>query len=410
MVHQTMSTSKTSAPSASSKIRPMKRLLWHVFVVAIVGTLASCGSVPLQDGGPSPAPLPAPATTAPATSAGLPPDTAPLPPPIQQARSRWTPVRWAELPGFADDALFEAWNAWLKSCERPGPTFAPLCSEVRRLSIGTAGEQRQWMVEKLQPYRVEPLQGASDGLLTGYYEPLLDATRQPTAASNAPLYRPPAGLGSRKPWYTRQEMDTLPEARAALRGREIAYLADPLDALVLQIQGSGRLRITEPDGSQRIVRLAFAATNDQPYRSVGGWLLSQGAIRDASWPGIKAWTLQNPQRVNEMLWSNPRMVFFREEPLSELDAAFGPRGAQGVALTPGRSIAVDPGSIPYGTPVWLASSGPVTSLQRLVMAQDTGSAITGAVRADYYTGTGDQAAELAGRLKQPLRLWVLWPK
>lgn len=388
----------------------MKRLLWHVFGVAIVGTLASCSSVPLQDSGPSPAPLPAPATTAPGTSASLPPDTAPLPPPIQQAKSRWTPVRWAELPGFADDALFEAWNAWLKSCERPGPTFAPLCSEVRRLSIGTAGEQRQWMVEKLQPYRVEPLQGASDGLLTGYYEPLLDATRQPTAASSAPLYRPPAGLGSRKPWYTRQEMDTLPEARAALRGREIAYLADPLDALVLQIQGSGRLRITEPDGSQRIVRLAFAATNDQPYRSVGGWLLSQGAIRDASWPGIKAWTLQNPQRVSEMLWSNPRMVFFREEPLSELDAAFGPRGAQGVALTPGRSIAVDPGSIPYGTPVWLASSGPVTSLQRLVLAQDTGSAITGAVRADYYTGTGDQAAELAGRLKQPLRLWVLWPK
>ncbi len=320
------------------------------------------------------------------------------------------PVRWAELPGLGDDPLFEAWNAWLKSCERPGPVFGPLCAEVRRLSIGTPDEQRLWMVQRLQPYRVEPLQGASDGLLTGYYEPLLDAMRRPTATHNAPLYSPPATLASRRPWYTRQEMETLPEARAALRGREIAYLADPLDALVLQIQGSGRLRITEPDGSRRIVRLAYAATNDQPYRSVGSWLLQQGALRDASWPGIKAWTVRNPQRVNEMMWSNPRMVFFREEALTELDSAFGPRGAQGVPLTPGRSIAVDPGSIPYGTPVWLASSGPVTTLQRLVLAQDTGSAITGAVRADYFAGTGEQAGELAGRLKQPLQLWVLWPK
>jgi membrane-bound lytic murein transglycosylase A len=247
-------------------------------------------------------------------------------------------------------------------------------------------------------------------LLTGYYEPLLDATRQSDASHNAPLYKPPLNLASRKPWYTRQEIDQLPEARAALRGREIAYLADPLDALVLQIQGSGRLRITEPDGSQRVVRLSFAGTNDQPYRSVGGWLLAQGAVRDASWPGIKAWTQQNPQRVNELIYSNPRMVFFREESLSELEAAFGPRGAQGVALTPGRSIAVDAGSIPYGTPVWLASTGPVTTLQKLVLAQDTGSAINGAVRADYFAGTGEQAAELAGRLKQPLRLWVLWPR
>jgi membrane-bound lytic murein transglycosylase A len=217
-------------------------------------------------------------------------------------------------------------------------------------------------------------------------------------------------LGSRRPWYSRQEIETVPEARAALRGREIGFLADPLDALMLQIQGSGRLRMTEPDGSQRVVRLAYAASNDQPYRSVGNWLLQQGALRDASWPGIKAWAAQNPQRINEMLWSNPRTVFFREEPLSEFDAAFGPRGAQGVPLTPGRSIAVDKDAIPYGTPVWLVSSGPVADLHRLVLAQDTGNAIVGAMRADYFTGWGADAGELAGRLRQPLRLWVLWPK
>jgi membrane-bound lytic murein transglycosylase A len=138
--------------------------------------------------------------------------------------------------------------------------------------------------------------------------------------------------------------------------------------------------------------------------------LQQGAVRDASWPGIKAWAAQNPQRLNELLWSNPRTVFFREEPLSGIDADAGPRGAQGVALTPGRSIAVDKDSIPYGTPVWLVSSGPLVNLQRLVLAQDTGSAITGAVRADYFAGSGPEAGELAGRLKQALRLWVLWPR
>jgi membrane-bound lytic murein transglycosylase A len=119
---------------------------------------------------------------------------------------------------------------------------------------------------------------------------------------------------------------------------------------------------------------------------------------------------QNPKRVTELLWRNPRVVFFRETPLKEFDAMFGPPGGQGVSLTPGRSIAVDTESIPYGTPVWLASEGPQLTLQKLVLAQDTGSAIVGAVRADYFVGWGAQAGELAGRLKQPLRLWVLWPK
>lgn len=326
------------------------------------------------------------------------------------SKSRWVPVRWQELPGFEDDALHEAWTAWVRSCERPSAPWTTLCPQVRQLSLATANEQRAWLMRVLQPYRVEPMRASDPGLLTAYYEPVLQASRLPSAQHRVPLYRPPAGLGQRKPWYSRQEIDTLPEARAALRGREIAWLVDPVDALVLQIQGSGRLRVTEPDGRQSLVRLAYAGTNDHPYRSVGGWLLQQGAVRDASWPGIKAWVRANPQRVNEMLWANPRTVFFREEPLSDLDAAFGPRGAQGVALTPGRSIAVDRDSIPYGTPVWLASPGPQTALQRLVMAQDTGSAIVGAVRADYFVGWGEQAGELAGRLKQPLRLWALWPR
>ncbi|MES2190039.1 MAG: MltA domain-containing protein [Pseudomonadota bacterium] len=401
-----MNTSRTSAPRASSNSRVITRFQGVVKTAAIIATsllLWSCAS--------GPGPVFSPASQSPVYSVPRGGDEGLLPPVITQAKSRWVPVRWSELPGVDDDKLFEAWNAWVKSCERPGATFAPLCGEVRRLSIASPEEQRAWMTSRLQPYRVESLQGPVNGQLTSYYEPLLKASRQQAVGYDVPLYRTPAGFGSRRPWYSRQEIDTLTEARAALRGREIAWLADPVDAMSLHIQGSGRLSVFEPDGSQRVVRVAFAGTNDQPFRSVTQWLTERGVRITAPWTeSTKAWAAQNPQSVQQMLWSNPRYIFFREEPLSELDAAFGPRGAQGVALTPGRSIAVDPGSIPYGTPVWLASRGGVANLQRLVFAQDTGSAIIGAVRADYFAGTGPEAGEFASRMNQPLQLWVLWPK
>jgi membrane-bound lytic murein transglycosylase A len=366
--------------------------------------LAGCSGVPLEPERTAP-PLP---STAPSAPPIAPAEALPIGPPIARGNALWVPVPWSDVPGLGSDALDDAWNAWLRSCERPQPVIGALCPEVRRLVLGGADEQRIWMLQRLQPYRVESVQGSVEGLLTGYYEPVIEATRLPTSASAVPLYRPPRGLARGRPWYTRQEIDTSPEARAALRGQEIAYVADPLDALAIQVQGSGKLRVAEPDGRVRLVRLSFAGSNEQPYRSVGSWLLQQGLVRDASWPGIKAWAARNPQRVQEMLWSNPRVVFFREEALADADG--GPRGAQGVALTAGRSIAVDPNAIPYGAPVWLASPGPLVNLQRLVFAQDTGSAITGAVRADYFVGSGPDAGDVAGRLKQPLRLWVLWPK
>ena len=373
-------------------------------IIAIAAFLAACTSVPLPPASvPGGAPLPA----------GVRPgDAGPLPPPRLLPKSRWMPVAWSELPGFEEDSLFEAWNAWIKSCERPGPVFAPLCGEVRRLSIASSQEQRDWMVARLQPYRVESLQGSAEGLLTSYYEPVLRASRRPGSGYEVPLYRTPATLGNRKPWFSRQEIDTLPEARSALRGREIAWVDNPVEVMSLHIQGSGRLNILEPDGSQRVVRVAYAGSNEQPFRSVTQWLFEQGEGKMvAPWvESTKAWAFRNPQRVQQMLWSNPRYTFFQEQPLSEFDAAFGPKGAQGVPLTPGRSIAVDPGSIPYGTPVWLASRGGAANLQKLVLAQDTGSAIVGAVRADYFAGTGIEAGLLASRVNQPLRLWALWPK
>ena len=321
------------------------------------------------------------------------------------------PVAWSDLPGFAEDATHEGWGAMVSNCARPNAAFAPLCPEVRRLAIAEPDAQRQWMTERLQPYRVESLSGQSDGQLTSYYEPVYEGSRRPTAQFTVPLYATPAGLVPRRPWFTREQIETLPEAQAALRGREIAWMADPVDAMMLHIQGSGRLRLTESDGTQRTVRMAFAGTNEQPFRSIQQWLQSQGAGRVSRWPDdTKAWVAQNPQRVQQLMWSNPRYVFFREEALNEVDAASGPRGAQGVPLTAGRSIAVDRESIPYGTPVWLASPGPTVALQKLVVAQDTGSAILGAVRADYFAGTGPEAGRLAATVNQPLRLWAFWPK
>ncbi|HEV7912822.1 MAG TPA: MltA domain-containing protein, partial [Albitalea sp.] len=272
---------------------------------------------------------------------------------------------------------------------------------------------RDWLQQRLQPYRVEALDnGGAEGLVTGYFEPLIAASRMPRGLYRVPLHQPPADLATRRPYWTRQQLDTLPAAQAALRGRELAWVADPMDALILQIQGSGRLQFADADGSRKLVRVAFAGHNEQAYKSVGRWLIEQGELKtdQASWPAIKAWAQKNPKRVNELLWSNPRVVFFREEPLP--DPAVGPRGAQGVPLTPGRSIAVDPQSIPYGTPVWLDTTEPLSNapLRRVVMAQDTGSAITGGVRADYFWGWGEQAEQQAGRMKQPLRLWVLWPR
>ena len=401
-------------------VTSQRRWPWQM---AILGVLAACSSVP---DAPEPRPQPAqrsasPAQATPATTPMAPPGPraassgsvpASFGDPILRPSARWWPVEWEDLPGWPQDRSAEVWTALVQGCQRPAAGWATLCSAARATVPGTDAEVRDWLEQRLQPYRIEGYDGADVGLMTGYYEPLVAASRLPQNGYTVPLYSPPADRLTRKPYWSRQQIDTLPEARAALRGRELAYVADPLDALILQIQGSGRLLVTEPDGSRKTVRVAFAGHNDLPYKSVGRWLIEQRELRleQASWPGIKAWAQRNPRRVNEMLWSNPRVVFFREEPLP--DPNLGPRGAQGVPLTPGRSIAVDPQSIPYGTPVWLDTTEPLTNtpLRRLVMAQDTGSAITGAVRGDYFWGWGDVAEQQAGRMKQPLRAWALWPR
>lgn len=362
-------------------------LLLKWLVAASLATLAACSFAP------------PPRPTAPPGS-------------VIQEHSRWMPAAWQDLPGWNADTLQAAWPALRQSCLHPTPPWTAFCTDALRKPPGNDAAMRAWLMRYLQPYRVESLEGVAGGLITGYYEPVVDAQRLAGGPFNAALYAPPADLATRRPYWTRDQLQTLPAAQASLRGREIAYVADPLDALALQIQGSGRLRIKEADGRSRTVRLAYAGHNDQPYRSVGRWLIDQGELPagQASWPAIKSWAQRNPGRVDELLRANPRYVFFREEPLP--DPALGPRGSQGVPLTPMRSIAVDPKSVPYGTAVWIDTTEPMSSapLRRLVLAQDSGSAIVGAVRADYFWGWDGNAAERAGRMRQPLRMWVLWPR
>ena len=430
MVHQTRNNKTARAAKASSTInhmmlsgvdgQPARRAAGWLALALIVGSLAGCGSWLHLPRAPE-APRARPAPTA--------PPTGPLADgSVQRTKSRWVPAQWADLPGWQTDPVSDWWPALHRGCARPAhPDWTALCTEVRRLGPQWGAQMgddllRQWVQSQLSPWRVEGPDGQVQGLLTGYFEPLLEGRRQPTGRFVHPLYRAPADLATRRPHYTRAELEQLPQARADLQGRELVYLADPLDVLLIQVQGSGRVILAdEPDaqGQPTVVRMAFAGHNDQPYASVARWLVDQGAftLDQASWQAIRAWAERNPARVPEMMRANPRVVYFKEEVLR--DPNVGPAGAQGVPLTPGRSIAVDRDSIPLGTPVWLDSTLPqnwsslplpVKYLRRLVMAQDTGGAILGAVRADFFWGWGDEALGAAGKTKQPLALWALWPQ
>ena len=396
-----MPIASASTKPISNKITPM-RALHHGLALALalwMALLAGCAS-------PPPQPSPAPVTLPPAASA----PQQPASPPgefTQNERARWTPVPWSDLPGWGEDAAESLWPALRQNCARPAPGWDKLCA--RLLLEEAPGDRLQahgWLMTHLQPHRVESLDGNPQGLATGYFEPELRARRQSDARFRVPLFGPPADAQmARAP---RQQIDQQWPGRL----QPLLYVEDALDALLLQIQGSGRVTVREPDGSETRLRLAFAGHNDQPYRSVGRWLIDQGLLKahEANWPTIKAWGQANPARLNEMLWANPRVVFFRLEALP--DPSLGPKGAQGLALTPGRSIAVDKAAIPYGNLLWLDTTEPLsqTPLRRLVLAQDTGSAILGAVRADYFWGWGPEAEAQAGRMKQALRYWLLVPR
>jgi membrane-bound lytic murein transglycosylase A len=330
--------------------------------------------------------------------------------PGQVAAARLTPVSWQQVPGWQDDSLIGVTAALRANCSRLArdPRWQRACAAAVQLDDLDASAARTFFETYFTPYQFANSDGTLDGLVTGYYEPLLHGSRTRHGIYQTALYRWPSGYRAGTPLPPRAQL----ERSGALDGNELVWVDDPIEAFFLQVQGSGR--IVMEDGS--VMRVGFGGTNNQPYRSIGKWLLERGELTpaQATMQGIKAWARENPTRVDALLDTNPRFVFFREMPGSQGDTqsgADGPIGALGVPLTPERSIAVDPSSIPLGTPVFLQTTRPLTNapLNRLVFAQDTGTAIKGGVRADYFWGLGDDAGDLAGKMKQGGRMWLLFP-
>ena len=388
--------------------------------------MAACRSTPEKPAiTPSTAVAPVPA----APQSALPPEPAPAAAstaPLAAAHLRRG--HWTELPGWRDDDPAAAWDALLVSCGslKTQEAWRAVCAAALATPRPDRDRARIFFENHFTPYQLLQPDGGTDGLVTGYYEPLLRGSRKPTARYRYPVYGVPDdlisidlpvfGIESREsrlrarldgkrvvPYFDRAQIET---GAAPLRGREIAWVDDPVELFFLQIQGSGRIEL-EGGG---VMRVGFADHNGQPYRSIGRLLIDRGELpaERASMQGIKLWAQQNPDKLREVLDHNPRYIFFRELPAG----IGGPLGALGVPLTARRSIAVDPRFVPLGAPVFLATTWPLSNkpLNQLMLAQDTGAAIRGAVRADFFWGYGDDAGREAGRMKQALRMWVLLPQ
>ncbi len=337
-------------------------------------------------------------------------------------------AEWSELPGWENDdhaAVLELFRAQCATLAKR-PLWLSTCEAARNAKIGPGETARAWFEAHFRPWRLVNPDGTHEGLVTGYYEPLVRGSRTRKPPYLTPVFAPPADLivvdladiypelkhmrlrgrieGRRLiPYFSRAEWAAEEEKRT---GEALLWVDDPIDFFFLQIQGSGQVLLD--DGGR--VRIGYADQNGHPYRSIARWLIDRGELPadQASMQGIKAWAAANPQRLKELLDVNPSLVFFRELPAG----GSGPPGALGAPLTPGRSIAVDPRYTPLGAPVWLATTRPNSKepLVRLMLAQDTGGAIRGPVRADFYWGTGAAAGEEAGRMKQKGHLWALLPR
>jgi membrane-bound lytic murein transglycosylase A len=322
-------------------------------------------------------------------------------------------VDLSQLPGWQKDASFDAAPALLASCVVIERTSA---YELWPAPISVGGSPLDW-VEPCAAIRqskddatlrqtlasqfvaLDPGAGTS-ALITGYYEPELDGSRTKDAAHPYPLYR----LPPKPTQFDRAQIDG-----GALKGKklELLWVSDRVEAFFLQVQGSGRVRLK----SGQIVRVGFAGTNERPYISIGKAMVDAGIMtkEQASLQSIRAYLDAHPDEIDAWLHKNPRYVFFKEQAASSVE---GPVGALQVPLTPGRSIAVDPAFVPLGLPVWLDTTRPDTNapLQRLVVAQDKGSAIKGPGRIDLFWGAGDEAEAMAGPMRQPGTYWVIVPR
>lgn len=375
------------------------------------------------------APSPKPSTAKPTAPPDRTTKSAPAPSAsaLANAGALFKLAAWIDLPGWRDDTLSEAWSAFIASC---GPLAGRLawreaCAAAARMPTPGSEAVRQFFERHFKPWQVLSGDGVEEGLITGYYEPLLRGSRTPSARYRYPLYGAPEDLitvdlgdtypeikglrlrgrleGRRiVPYYERSHIES---ASAPLRGKEFVWVDDAIDLFFLHIQGSGRIQLENGE----TLRVGYADQNGYPYRSIGRLLVERGelTLEQASMQGIKAWARERPEQLKQLLNNNPSYVFFRE-----LNASgSGPPGSLGVPLTPNRSIAVDTRYVPLGAPVYMSTTWPNTArpLNRLMLAQDTGSAIRGAVRADFFWGYGEAAAREAGRMKQRLRMWILLP-
>lgn len=355
---------------------------------------------------------------------------APSLPPLPVSNANLKASSFAALPAWDKDEVKEAWPAFQASCNVliRRADWHKICTAARNVDAKDSAAVRRFFEQYLVPHQVINNDGTNTGLVTGYYEPLLRGARKQGGSFQVPLHGAPDDMvnvelasvypelrglrlrgrmeGSKLvPYYTREELSR----SRVLSGKELVWVDDPIDAFFLQVQGSGRVFLTD---TQETVRVAYADQNGHPYKSIGRYLIDKGelAAHQASAQGIKAWAAANPSRLQELLNANPSYVFFKLEKMEGPEV--GPKGALGVPLTPQRSIAVDPQFVPLGVPVYLSTTQPNSTvpLQRLVMAQDTGSAIKNPVRADFFWGFGAEAGELAGRMKQRGTMWVLLPK
>lgn len=308
--------------------------------------------------------------------------------------STWEPIAFATLPGWQDDRQSEALGAFVQSCGVQGTRdpWRNVCAAAAEVPPGDDCAARTFFETWFTPYALDP---PEDGLFTGYYEPLLQGSRTRHGRYQTPLWGVPRDLASgseRRDSYD----DRAAIARGSLHGRAkpLVWVDDPIAAFFLEVQGSGRVKLD----TGATVRLGYAAQNGHPYVSIGRALADAGAIdRPVTMDKIIAWLRAHPAERQDVLDLNPSVVFFR---VVDTPPNVGPLGAQGVPLTPGRSVAVDP-SWPLGTPLWLrlGDGRPWPESSRLVIAQDRGGAIRGRIRGDIFLGTGPEAGALAGVLQ-----------
>lgn len=335
---------------------------------------------------------------------------------------------WEDLHGFSEDNLVAAWGAWLQSCstlKNKQPWLAACTAATQLANLGSLSIQ-DYFREHFSVYQAYNADGSDTGLITGYYQPVLQGSRVKTATYRYPLYSRPDDLVTVElaslypelahkrirgrldqqklvPYYSRDQIEVQP---SPLQGHELVWVDDIIDLFFLQIQGSG---IIQFENGERI-QVGYADQNGHTYRSIGRVLIERGQLTadNASMQGIKNWARSHPQELQDLLNTNPSYVFFRELP----PGLPGPLGALGVPVTAERSVAIDPRYIPLGAPMFLSTTYPNSStpLNQLMFAQDTGGAIKGGVRADFYWGAGDEAGRRAGAMKQTGKIWVLLPK